>query len=75
METLQNLYDMENQRKNTVDIENSIHNSLLYNQPTNRYNFRDVVFDSCYWLVPFTFVLLIVFIFMILAVLVVKFLL
>lgn len=74
METLQDFYDVENQRKNTIDIENSIRNSLLDNQPTNRYICRDIVFDGCYWIGPFVFILFIVFIMMVIAVLVVKFL-
>jgi len=74
MEPLQDFYDLENHRKNTIDIENSIHNSLLDNHPINRYICRDIVFDTCYWVAPFIFVLFMVFVFMIIAVLLVKFL-
>jgi len=49
MEPLQDFYDLENQRETTEDIENSIHNSLIDNRRTNRYNCYELVFNDCFW--------------------------
>jgi hypothetical protein len=72
MESLTNFYDVENQRKNTEDVENSIHNSLLYNQPTTRYNCHDIVFNSCSWVIPIGIVTIMIIIVMVIVVVTVK---
>jgi len=72
MESLTNFYDVENQRKNTEDIENSIHNSLLYNHPTTRYNCQDIVFNGCSWLIPIGIVIIMIIIVMVIVVVTVK---
>jgi hypothetical protein len=72
MESLTNFYDVENQRKNTVDIENSIHNSLLNNKPTIRYNCHDIIQNSCSWLIPLGIVIIMVIIVMVIVVVTVK---
>jgi len=72
METLTNFYDVENQRKNTVDIENSIHNSLLDNEPTIRYKCHEIIHNSCSWLIPLGIVIIMVIIIMVIVVVTVK---
>jgi len=72
MESLTNFYDVENQRKNTEDVENSIHNSLLYNQPTTRYNCHDIVFNGCSWVIPIGIVIIMIIIVMVIVVVTVK---
>jgi hypothetical protein len=72
MESLTNFYDVENQRKNTEDVENSIHNSLLYNKPTTRYNCHDIVFNGCSWLIPIGIVIIMIIIVMVIVVVTVK---
>jgi len=72
MEPLKNFYDLENQRKNTEDVENSIRNSLLDNQPTTKYNCHDIIQNSCSWLIPIGIVIIMVIIVMVIVVVTVK---
>ena len=72
METLNKFYDVENQRENTEDIENSIHNSLLYNRPTVRQNCYEFCLHECSALLPFGIAIIVIIIVMIIVVIVVK---
>jgi hypothetical protein len=75
MESLRDFYDIESQSKReekNEDIENSIQNSLLYNHPTNRYNYYEVIFNDCFWVVPFGIVITMIIIVMVITVIVVK---
>jgi len=75
MESLTNFYDLENQRKNTEDVENSIRNSLLNNQPIIRYKCHEIIHNSCYWVIPVGIVIIMVIIVMVIVVVTVKILL
>lgn len=72
MESLKCFYDLENQRETTEDIENSIHNSLIDNRRTNRYNCYELVFNDCFWVVPLGIILVMIIVVMIITVILVK---
>jgi len=72
MEPLTNFYDLENQRKNTEDVENSIRNSLLNNQPIIRYKCHEIIHNSCSWVIPIGIIIIMVIIVMVIVVVTVK---
>ncbi len=75
MESIKNFYDVENPREydeKIEDIENSIHNSLLYNRPTTQYNCYELVLKDCLSLLPFGIMIVIIIICMIMTVIIVK---
>jgi hypothetical protein len=77
MESIKNFYDLENQSRRETeekyeDIQNSIHNSLLYNRPTFRHKFNEFCFNECFWIVPFGIVIIMIVIVMVIVVVVVK---
>lgn len=76
MESLKNFNDLGTYRESDEkyeDIENSIHNSLLYNQPQNRYNCHEFCFiNDCFWIVPFGITLFMIIIVMVITVILVK---
>jgi hypothetical protein len=60
------------QKKKYEDIENSIHNSLLYNKPTIQDNCYDFFYNVCFWSVPFGIIIVIIMIIMIITIILVK---
>lgn len=75
MKSLKSFHDLESHRESDEkyeDIQNSIQNSLLYNEPANRYNYYDFLFNDCFWIVPFGITLVMIIIVMIITVILVK---
>jgi hypothetical protein len=54
------------------DIENSIHNSLIYNQPTNKHKCNEFCYNLSFSVIPFGIVITMVVIVMVIVAVVVK---
>jgi|LakMenEpi03Aug12_release.lakeMendotaPanAssembly.Ray.scaffolds.fasta_scaffold5844680_1 hypothetical protein len=68
METIENFNDLKSIRESDEkyeDIENSIHNSLLYNKPTIKYNCNEFCYNLSFSVVPFGIVIIMVIIVMV----------
>jgi hypothetical protein len=75
MESLKNFNDLKTLRESDEkyeDIENSIHNSLLYNQPTMKHKCNEFCFNDCFWVIPFGIVITMIIIVMVIVAVVVK---
>jgi len=68
MESLENFNDLKSIRESDEkyeDIENSIHNSLLYNKPTIKHNCNEFCYNLSFSVVPFGIVITMVIIVMV----------
>ena len=54
------------------DIENSIHNSLLYNQPTIKHKCNEIFYNLSFSVIPFGIVIIMVIIVMVIVAVAVK---
>ena len=75
METLNNFNDLKIIRESDEkyeDIENSIHNSLLYNQPTIKDNCYNLFYNLSFSIIPFGIVIIMVIIVMVIVAVAVK---
>ena len=75
MESVKNFNDLKTIRESDEkyeDIENSIHNSLIYNQPTIKHNCNEFCYNLSFSVIPFGIVIIMVVIVMVIVAVLVK---